>query len=241
MDGDTTQLIVISILFVAALVRSSVGFGDALVAMPLLILVIDLKVATPLVAIVGLTIAATILFSQWQMLNLRGMWQLIISTLVGIPFGLVLIQFAPQHLAKSILGILLILYGIYGVSGLSLPHLKNDKLAALFGFIAGILGGGYNTNGPPIVIYGTLRKWSQDYFRVNLQGYFFLSNCLIVVSHGLAGLWTAQVLQFYFVSLPFLGLGILTGSFIGRRISKSVFEKLIYALLFLIGILFLFE
>ncbi|QZZ21750.1 sulfite exporter TauE/SafE family protein [Leptothermofonsia sichuanensis E412] len=241
MEVYTTQIIVVSILFVAALVRAAVGFGDALVAMPLLILVIDLRVATPLVAIAGLTIAVAILFSQWKNFNLKGIGQLIVFTLLGIPFGLALIRFTPQHVAKTILGILLILYGVYGISGFPLPHLKDERLAGVFGLIAGILGGGYDTNGPPIVIYGTLRKWSQDYFRINLQGYFFLANCLIVISHGLAGLWTTEILQLYLMSLPLLGSGILLGSFIGNRISKSTFEKLIYIFLFFIGILFLFE
>lgn len=241
MSIDPTQLIVLGILLIAALVRSVVGFGDALVAMPLLVLVIDLRVATPLVALMGLTIATAILLHQWRSLNLNGMWQLILFTLIGIPVGLALIKFMPPSLAKTILGILLIVYGAYGSCGLSLPHLKDDRLAGIFGFIAGILGGGYNTNGPPIVIYGTLRRWSQDYFRVNLQGYFLLSNCLIVASHGLAGLWTHTVLQLYVMSLPLLALGIFLGSLISQHISKSLFTKLIDSLLLIIGIIFLLE
>ena len=48
-------------------------------------------------------------------------------------------------------------------------------LRSTFGFFAGILGGAYNTNGPPVVIYGSLRKWSPATFRATLQGYFFMA------------------------------------------------------------------
>jgi uncharacterized protein len=53
----SSLIIVVVILFVAELVRSSIGFGNALVAMPLLVLVMDLRLATPLVALVSMTAA----------------------------------------------------------------------------------------------------------------------------------------------------------------------------------------
>lgn len=238
MESDLSQWLVVGILFISSLIRSAIGFGDALVAMPLLVLVTELRIATPLVALVGLTIAFLVLIQQWRTLNLQGMWQLIVATVVGIPLGLVLIHIAPERLAKSILGVLLILYGLYGMGGFSLPHFRNERFAGIFGLVAGILGGGYNTNGPPIIIYGTLRRWSSDYYRINLQGYFFLTNCFVVASHGLTGLWTAPVLQFYLASLPFIATGILLGSLISKQIPAALFEKLIYGLLTAIGLLF---
>ena len=241
MSIEVTRLLIVSILFISTFVRSAIGFGDALVAMPLLVLVTELKTATPLVALVGLTIAFVVLSSQWRMFSLHDIWQLSVATLIGIPFGLVLIRFAPESLAKSTLGILLILYGLYGLFGLVLPHLRDERLAGIFGFIAGVLGGAYNTNGPPIVIYGTLRRWSVEYYRINLQGYFFLTSCLIVASHGLAGLWTAQVIQAYLYSLPAVAIGILLGDLISSYIPTKIFEKLIYSLLILLGLLFMLD
>jgi len=241
MDAELTQLLLIGILSISTFIRSAIGFGDALVAMPLLVFVTELKTATPLVALVGLTSSFIILSNQWRLFNLHGIWQLCIATLIGISFGLILIQFAPEQLAKSILGILLIIYGLYSLFELPLPQLRDQRLAGFFGFIAGVLGGGYNTNGPPIIIYGTLQRWSEDYYRVNLQGYFFLTNCLIVISHRISGLWTTQVVQAYFYSLPAVVAGIFFGNLIGKRIPTKLFEKLIYGLLFALGILFIIE
>ena len=49
---------VAAIVFLATLVRSTFGFGDALVAMPLLTLLIgDAKVATPIVAVASAVVA----------------------------------------------------------------------------------------------------------------------------------------------------------------------------------------
>jgi uncharacterized protein len=235
----SSLLLVVSILLIATFVRSAIGFGDALLAMPFLILIIELQKATPLVALVGSTISLTLLANEWRMLDLRGIWQLILATFLGIPFGLILLRFVPEDLAKACLGTLLIFYGLYHLLSLSLPLIRHPALTIIFGFVAGVFGGAYNTSGAIVVVYGTLQKWEPDYFRINLQGYFLLTNWLIVAGHGLAGLWTTQVLQFYLYSLPGIAIGAWLGGAISKRIPKATFSQLIYSLLVLIGIVFI--
>ena len=48
------------VVFVATLIRSAFGFGEALVAVPLLVLCIPLPVAAPLAVLVSITIAAVV-------------------------------------------------------------------------------------------------------------------------------------------------------------------------------------
>jgi uncharacterized protein len=232
-------LIAISVFFVSTFVRSAIGFGDALLAMPFLVLAVGLETATPLVALVALTISLMLSIRKWHLLDLREMWQLILTTFIGIPFGVILFSFAPENLAKPVLGMLLILYGLYGLFGLTLPQIQDGWwITTSFGLAAGILGGGYNISGIPIVLYGTLRGWTPSFFRINLQSYFLLTNCLIVASHGLAGLWTLQVLQLYSYSLPSIMAGTLVGGVIGKQIQTAAFNQLIHILLILIGVLF---
>jgi len=155
---DTTAVAVMTILGISAFIRSAIGFGDALVAMGLVTSWIGLQTATPLVALVGTVISSVILAAQWRQLNLQTAVPLVISTLLGIPIGLVLLKLAPESLAQAVLGVLLIAYGAYGLLGLKLPVVTTDRFASLFGFVAGILGGAYNTNGPLVVVYGTLKR-----------------------------------------------------------------------------------
>ena len=60
-DSPLVVVVVLSVVFLAAFTRSALGFGDALIAMPLLALMVGMKTATPLVALASSTIAATIL------------------------------------------------------------------------------------------------------------------------------------------------------------------------------------
>ena len=53
MTSATIILAILSILFISTFIRSTLGFGDALLAMPLLTLIIGVQTATPLVALMG--------------------------------------------------------------------------------------------------------------------------------------------------------------------------------------------
>jgi len=233
----TSILPILSIIFLATFTRSALGFGDALIAMPLLALVLDMQTATPLVAFGASTIAITILLRQWRSVDIKAAWRLILSSLVGIPFGLLLLKAAPESTVKAILGVVLIGFGLYNLVKPNLPPLRSEKLAYVFGWVAGVLGGAYNTNGPPVVIYGTLQKWDPENFRATLQCYFLPTGLMILIGHGVAGLWTPTVLRLYVYSLPVIMLAIFVGGKLNKVMSGGQFNRVIYALLVVMGAL----
>ena len=237
MNSLSLTLLILLILFIAMLVRSIFGFGDAVLAMPLLTLIIDLRLATPLFALVAGTMAATIAYRQRQDIEIGAVWRLVIASALGIPVGLFILTNAPEQVVKSILGSLLILFGLYNLTHPRLFRLSHLGWSYPFGFIAGVLGGAYNTNGPPIVIYGSLRRWSPVEFRATLQGYFVMTSFFIIAGHGLAGLWTVWVWQLYILALPVVFTAVLLGSFFNQRLPTHRFDQFIYLLLIILGLL----
>ena len=232
-----TILTVFFILFISTFTRSTFGFGDALIAMPLLTLVVGVQTATPLVAFMGTTIAATILWNNWRNVDVKAAWRLIVSSLIGIPFGLWLITAAPGNVVKIILGVVLVLFGIYNLLHPKLIPLNNQLWAYIFGFVAGVLGGAYNTNGPPVVVYGALRRWPPVHFRATLQGYFLPTGFLILAGHALGGLWTPQVWQMYIFALPLIFAAIFFGGKVNKRTQPERFTQLLYTILIILGLL----
>lgn len=237
MHFDARTCLVLGVLFLAAFARSAVGFGDALLAMPLLALIVGIGTATPLVALAAFTIGITILLRAWRHVDMKATWRLIVSTFVGIPLGLTLLKTAPEGVVKGILGVVLIGFGLYNLTGLKLPKLKNERLSYLFGFVAGILGGAYNTNGPPIVIYGVMREWQPRRFRATLQGYFLITGATILISHGIAGMWTPKVLRLYLFGLPVVVGGVLVGGWVHYKATGEQFKWALNTLLVAMGIL----
>ncbi len=231
--------IVIAILFVASLVHSTLGFGTALVAMPMLVTVLDVKAATPLVGLTMLTTIALLLVRSWRDLDVRAALHLLAASVFGIPLGLLILRFAPQDAFKAGLGMLLIAVGLYNLRTSVLPRLERIGWAHAFGFMSGVLGGAYNVNAAPVAVYGILRRWPPEHFRATLQGYFFPSTLLIVASHGLAGLWTGDVFGFYLPAVPAIMLAVVLGQIIGARIPSARFQPVLYVALLAFGVLML--
>lgn len=238
---DWTFILVLTVIFIAAMSRATFGFGDALIAMPLLALFISIKTATPVVAVMGMTISIAILYGDWRQIKFKSIWQLVLFSIIGIPIGLIFLKGAAEEIVKLSLALVLIIFGSYKLLRPDLFILKKDRFAFIFGIISGILGGAYNTNGPPIIIYGTLRQWKPEKFRAILQGVFFPTNFFIIVGHGMAGLWTEKVWHLMLFSFPVIFLAILIGGKLNKIIPAERFSKFVYLFLIIIGFVLMFN
>jgi uncharacterized membrane protein YfcA len=237
----STLATVLLIIVIAALVRSTFGFGDALVGMPLLALVVPIRTATPLMALVGPTLAILILVRTWHRVDVRSSLVLIASTLAGIPAGLYVLKNVRQAAVDIVLAGVIILFALYSLFRPELHRLKSARSAPFFGLAAGVLGAAANTNGPPVVFYGALRGWPPESFRATLQGYFLLTGPAILIGQGAAGFLTRQVLRVYLYALPLIVVAAWAGLEIGRRIPAARFFRWVYGLLLTAGLVLLLK
>jgi uncharacterized protein len=240
---DVTTLHVLIVVFVATLFRSAFGFGEALIAVPLLALFIPLKVAAPVAVLVSITIAAVVVAQDWRKIHVRSAGWLVVSSLAGIPVGLLLLTSSHQQTVKIVLAIFIIAFAVYSLLGRKPPELKKDNRAWLLGcgFVAGITGGAYGMNGPPLVIYGAMRRWSAQHFRATLQAYFLPASVIGMVGYWLAGLWVAAVTHYYLVCLPVLLPAVWLGRVVNHRLHGDAFLKYVYVGLAGIGAVLLAE
>lgn len=233
--ANLTTLHVLAVLFLATLIRSAFGFGEALVAVPLLALVLPVEVSAPVAVLVSITVAAIVVLEDWRNMHLRSAGWLAGSALAGIPLGLWLLKAAPEFVVKTILAVVILGFSIYSLAGSTPRELKHDRFAWLFGFSSGILGGAYGMNGPPLVIYGVLRRWSPIHFRATLQGYFLIASLVGMGGYWAAGLWTRTVSGYYLLSLPLIIVAVFLGKLVNRRLSSRRFLRCVYIGLALIG------
>jgi uncharacterized protein len=230
-----TTLYLLAVLFLATLIRSSFGFGEALVAVPLLALVIPVAVATPVAALVSVTVAGVVVLQDWHQVDLGSAWRLVLSTFAGIPLGLLLLTAVAEPVVKAVLASVIIAFSTYCLVRRAPPALAEDRPAWLFGFAAGVLGGAYGMNGPPLVIYGALRRWSAEQFRATLQGYFFPASLVGLCGYALAGLWVPAVTRYYLASLPGVLAAVFLGRAINRRLRGDTFLLYVHAGLIVVG------
>jgi len=234
---------VISVIFLATLIRSTFGFGEALVAVPLLALRLPVAIAAPLAVAISVLVAAVIILQDWRQIQVRSATGLFISSLLGIPLGLLMLAKIDDHFVKLILGLIIIAFSLWSLLSRSTPHLKHDHplLLLVTGFISGILGGAYGMNGPPLAIYGSLRRWSPQHFRATLQGYFLPASLAGLLGYLSIGLLTKPVLRDFLLSLPTALAAILLGRYLNHRLHGHHFFRLVYAGLVVIGSILAFQ
>jgi uncharacterized protein len=193
--------------------------------------------------LVSITVATIVVVQDWNKIHLHSTGWLVAATFFGIPLGLLLLTSSHQRIVKASLGLVIIAFSIYSLIGRAPLELKRDSRVWLLvcGFCAGVLGGAYGMNGPPLVIYGAMRRWSAQHFRATLQGYFLPASIIGMAGYWLAGLWVPAVTHYYVLSLPVTLLGVFLGRVINHSMHGDAFLKYIYLGLVAIGVLLLVQ
>lgn len=229
--------------------RSTFGFGEALVAVPLLALCLPLTVAAPLAVLVSITIAAIVVAQDWRHIHLRSAGWLIGSTVFGIPCGILLLEHGHPRAIKAALALAILAFAAYAFNKKTPPTQPQEHPPAheprrwliVAGFFAGVMGGAFGMNGPPLVLYGSLRRWSAQQFRATLQAYFLPASILGMAGYWQAGLWTHAVSHDYLLSLPVILPTVWLGRALHHRIPAHAFQKYVYLGLGVIGVILLLQ
>lgn len=237
----TIALDVAAVLFLATVIRSAFGFGEALVAVPLLALAIPVETAAPLAVLASITVALIVVLQDWRHIHLRSAVWLVVPTFLGIPLGLLALKKLPEPEVKAFLALVIISFSVWSLTPRPRFELKNERFAGLFGFAAGVLGGAYGMNGPPLAMYGSMRRWPPANFRATLQGYFLPASLAGMTGYWAAGLWTPVVNHFYLLSFPGVLAGIFLGRWINRRLNPRRFLMYVHAGLIGIGLVLLVQ
>ena len=196
----------------------------------------------PLAVLLSITIAGVVVAQDWREIHFRSAGGLLLATLPGLPCGLLLLTSHHQSLVKGALGIVILTFAAFSQLGRA-PQLDRDRPGWLFacGFFAGVLGAAYGMNGPPLVVYGSMRRWTARHFRATLQAYFLPASLLAMTGYWLAGLWIPEVTRDYLLCLPVMVPAVFLGRAINRRLHGNLFLRLIYAGLACVGVLLLAE
>lgn len=243
--SPTDALLITSTLCFAAFVHTTAGFGSALFAMPVLALLLGPTTAAPLQAMCSTVIGLYVLYHNWRGLHIRDALWMLPATACGIPFGVLLLSRCDPALILRVLGLLLIAYALYGM--VIAPRLRQrpeaqapsprGRLGGFFaGFMSGVLGGAYNVDGPPLVVYGSIQRWPKARFRSLLQTVFLFDSWLILGGHLAAGHVDATVGWGFLAALPGVAAGILLGRWTDQRLPADRFEQVLLGLLFVLGL-----
>jgi len=236
MTAVSPDLLVAAVVAFAVFTQSLTGFGSGMVCMSVLPGVLGIRVASPLVALVMCTVEAVLLLRYRHALKVGAVWRMWSGAFVGIPVGIAALRHVDEHLIIGVLGLVLVGYSLYALRGPRLPELEHPGWAYGAGLLGGVLGGAYNSGGPPAIIYGHSRRWTPHEFKSNLQALFLVMDVMVIAGHAAGGNFTPVVWGHYMHALPAAALGAVAGLALDRRIDHRLFGRIVLWWLLVMGI-----
>ena len=228
----------------AGIVQGTVGFGFGMIAMGSISLWLTPKEAVPIVALLCLVVNLTLTWRLRSHLSWQRMSPLIWGSVVGVPIGVTLFTTLNPSLLGLGLGIALLV--VCAQQLLTTPKpIDNQTSSRLWGTIAGlgsgILGGAFNTGGPPALMYVGVQPWSKEQTMATLQG-LFLVTCVLQIGLFIwnGTITTAEASRAMTLLLPVM-LGVGFGQWMFQRIDQQKFRTILLGGIGLLGIMMLYK
>ena len=232
-----TPLLISIIFLLAGFVQGMTGFGSALVAIPLLSLVIDIKSAVPLCILNSLVITTYLSLKMRRHLDTKKILPLCIAAVPGIIIGSTVLKQVSSTLIRITLGALLIIYSLHTLYSKPKPRKLHKAWSYVAGFLSGAIGAAFSAGGPPTIIYTALNDWKKDTIKATLSGFFLFNSYLIAAVHDIEGLTTIEIFTYFMISAPFVLLGTVLGTICYGRIPRELYLRIIFAFLTAMGII----
>ncbi|MBA5761049.1 sulfite exporter TauE/SafE family protein [Vibrio sp. 404] len=189
-------LIAAFLIFVGAFVQTSIGFGLAIVAAPLLFLVSPVYVPSPIV-MVALFISILNAYKYRSNVEIGGLKMALVGRVPGsIAGGLLLVMVSSDVLALW-LGILVLLAVV--VSMLPFRIEPTPIRMGIAGFFSGFFGTSSAIGGPPMALL--LQHQEANQLRGNLSAFFVFSSVISLIVQAPAGFLT---LHHVWITIPLI-------------------------------------
>lgn len=228
------------IYLLAGLVQGLTGFGAALVAIPLLCLVMDVKTAVPLTILNGLIIVSYLAYVLRRHMDGRKIMPLLLGALPGVLLGALVLKQINPHFLKMMLGAVLLCYSLYNVFKKERRVGVSPIWAYPAGFLTGFLTATLSAGGPPTIIYMTRTDWNKEEIKATLTGFFLITASFTVLVESIGGLISASLCLDLLVTAPFVLCGTMVGSRLTGKINREVYLRIVFIFLAVMGVVMLF-
>ena len=218
-------------LLLGSFVFSAVGFGMALAAAPILLLILEPRQVVVLANSMIVVTTLLILWQTWRSLRWRQSWLFIVAGLPPVPLGVVLLSVAAPAPLRTAIVSLILLIAVTSLFNVRIPAARTRWAAAGFGFTTTLLTTTLSIGGPLAGIYAIEQGWPRETMRATLALYFFLAGVLGLALYFVAGLIPTEMIYNIGLGIPAVLVGATAGGFLARRMSLSIFR---YAVLFVI-------
>jgi uncharacterized membrane protein YfcA len=236
MHPITLHLLAGLLIFSSHLVAGITGFGNQIVALPLLAMLVGLDAGKCTLVVLG-TVMYTILTVRWHMrVNVRQLLIVVGLAGAGLVIGMTIVERLNERASELALGIFVLVMGLQGLMRPTLLKLVPDPVAKLLVIAGGVIHGAFTTGGPLLVIYAQRAMPEKTEFRATLGVMWLALNVGLMTGWTIHGAWSPHTPTLCLVGLPFLVAGLSLGEYLHHKLDGPSFRAFVNVVLILNGV-----
>jgi uncharacterized membrane protein YfcA len=228
--SSATLVLLLMALFVAGTTKGLLGIGMPIVAVPLLNLIVDLRIAVILLAVpLIITNIPQAIHGDRIPIVLRRLWPILAGMVFGVGIGVTLLSMTNPNYLKPVVGIILLAVCalMWFAPKLTVPPRLEPIASPGAGFVGGLAGGLAALPGPFVFVYLLALGLKRDQFVQYSSMFLVISAAVMTVFLRGKGVmsWTDAGIS-TLATLPIF-VGMWAGGFVRNYVSQGLFRKLI--------------
>ncbi len=240
IDEPLFYLAAIPAVLISGISKGGFGGGLGVVAVPLMSLAVSpiqaVSIMLPILScmdIVGVWV-------YWRKWDAHSLVVLVLGGIVGIALGGIAFSFLNAGSIKLFIGTIAVLFTL---NHWFAARLRQDRPAAkpnalrggFWGMVSGFTSTVAHAGSPPVAIYMMPLRFDRTTYHATTVFHFLAVNYLKIIPFGLLGQFSVGNLSTSAVLLPFALAGSFLGIWLHRKVSQTVFYRLCYGFLFIVG------
>ncbi len=232
---DGRFAIVCAAVFIGGFMRGFVGFGAALVIIPVLSLAYEPRLAVAAMTVVGIPTLFQLLPEAVRTAERPIVLPISLAILLAAPLGTLILVSVSPVLMKIVISVLVVVMVAMLARGWRLEGEVGRPILVGSGIAGGLVQGAAGIGGPPVVAVMLSRPGTPTQQRGNVLALMTVVSISSLVPQWYFGLFTREAIVMGLLLLPVYGGSILLGSRYFARGGQHYFRNAALVMLGLIG------
>ena len=225
------------IVLAASVVKGTTGFGFALVATPLLLLLWEPLVMVPVLIPASMMANILIITQNRHRLEWGRVAPMAAAGVLGIPLGTVILFIVPPTTLKIGVALVVLASATILMTGARVNISRERVASSVAGFISGLLLASTTISGPPVTLFLINQRWAKDTFRTSLALFFLTLEGFAIVSLAVSGILTVSTFVVSMAMWPSVLLGYAIAIRLLPHISQEAFLRIAAVVVMAAGVL----
>jgi hypothetical protein len=230
------NIIFLVIALITTIITGALGFGTAIILIPVSSFFIEIKKAIAILTIYFMAVNISQIYLFWKNIDWKMVGYILLGAIPAVIIGASLMIISPSEIIKRILGVIIIFYIINEIFQLfkkyKLKKLMISFVSVFYGFFAGIIGTG-NTVKAALLTHMEITK--ERFIAIMATTAIFI-NVIKTIIYSRSMLISSADIPLI-VSLIIIGfVGVYIGKLLVKKISPKFFRYAILTLLFVMAL-----